>query len=101
MLVGDEYYRVIYLRDMDSRRLLRDHVLERYIDSAMQEGVPAPVAAFATSADAEKWLASQSDPPGRAFISVAGEHCLAVHHSNIKHRAIYPVSIVKRWRGEG
>jgi hypothetical protein len=51
------------------------------------------VASFATRVEAEAWLQGQSAPPRQAVIQISGEPYLAVYHSNINHRSIYPFSI--------
>ncbi len=37
------------------------------------DGLPAPVATFATHAEAEAWLHAQSEPPRQVFIQMGGE----------------------------
>lgn len=58
----------------------------------MSDGLPPPVATFATLPEAEAWFKNQISPPLQSVISIAGEPYLAVYHSNIGHRSIYPFS---------
>jgi hypothetical protein len=62
----------------------------------MREGLPPPVASFATRVEAEAWLQGQVVPPRQTVIQISGEPYLAVYHSNINHRSIYPFSLATR-----
>ncbi|WP_224249548.1 head protein [Hyalangium gracile] len=93
VLVGNEYHRVIYVRETGVRKLLPNSgALEHYLEDMTREGLPAPVAAFSSQTDAEAWLDSQPELPGHAFILIAGEYHLAVYHYRLNLRAIYPVA---------
>lgn len=93
ILVADQYHHLIYIRDKHHRRIFPHPVLEYYLSTRMREGLPPPVASFATRQEAEAWLRSQAVPPRQAVIQISGEFHLAVYHPNINHRSIYPFSI--------
>jgi hypothetical protein len=93
VLVADHYHHLIYIREKSHRRLFPHPVLEHYLGARMREGLPPPLASFATRQEAEAWLQSQPAPPRQAVIQIAGESYLAVYHPNINHRSIYPFSM--------
>ncbi|HLL05541.1 MAG TPA: head protein [Myxococcaceae bacterium] len=92
VLANNEYYRVIYVRDTGLRKLLHNPgALTYYLEDLLREGSPAPVATFSSREEAEAWLNQQPEPPGHAFITIAGEYYLAVYHHAVKLRSLYPV----------
>ena len=93
ILVADQYHHLIYIREKSHRRLFPHPVLEYYLGARMREGLPPPVASFATRQEAEAWLQSQAAPPRQAVIQISGELHLAVYHPQINHRSIYPFSM--------
>ncbi|ATB38356.1 hypothetical protein CYFUS_003790 [Cystobacter fuscus] len=96
VLVADQYHHLIYIREKKHRRLFPHPVFEYYLGTRMREGLPPPVAAFATREEAEAWLQGQAAPPRQAVIQISGEPYLAVYHPNINHRSIYSFSIAAR-----
>lgn len=93
VLVANEYYRVIYVRETNLRKLHPNPgALEHYLEDMTRDGLPAPLAIFNSREEAEAWLNSQPEPPGHAFIMIAGEYHLAVYHHRVKLRTIYPVA---------
>jgi hypothetical protein len=93
VLVTHEYYRVIYVRNTGLRKLLHNPgALTHYLEELTREGPPTPVATFSTRQEAEAWLHHQPEPPGHAFITIAGEDYVAVYHQAVKLRALYPVA---------
>ncbi|HEX5746119.1 MAG TPA: head protein [Archangium sp.] len=93
ILVADQYHHLIYIREKNHRRLFPHPVLEYHLGERMREGLPPPVASFATRQEAEAWLQNQAMPPTQAVIQIAGELHLAVYHPHINHRSIYPFSM--------
>ena len=93
VLIADQYHLLVYNRDLQERRIFPHPVLQHFLGGRGREGLPPPVATFATLPEAEAWLKSQVSPPLQAVISIAGEPHLAVYHSNIGHRSIYPFSM--------
>lgn len=93
VLVAGQYHHLIYIREKNHRRIFPHPVLEYYLGARMREGLPPPVASFATRQEAEAWLQSQAAPPRQAVIQMAGESHLAVYHPHINHRWIYPFSM--------
>jgi hypothetical protein len=93
VLIADQYHLLVYNRELKHRRIFPHPVLEYFLGARLREGLPPPVASFATRQDAEEWLANEAAPPKQSVIEIAGEPHLAVHHSNINHRSIYPFSM--------
>lgn len=93
VLIADQYYQLVYIREQNHRRLFTHPVLEYYLSGRVREGLPPPVASFATRQQAEAWFENEAAPPRQAVILVAGEPHLAVYHPNLHHRSIYPFSM--------
>jgi hypothetical protein len=93
VLIADQYHLLVYNRDIQDRRIFPHPVLEYFLGGLVREGLPPPVATFSTLPEAEAWFKSQLSPPVQTVISIAGEPHLAVYHSNIGHRSIYPFSM--------
>lgn len=93
VLVGDRYHQLVYNRELSHRRIFPHPVLEYFLGARVREGLPPPVASFATRQEAEMWLQNEAKPPQQAVILIAGEPHLAVHHLNIHRRSIYPFSM--------
>ncbi len=68
-------------------------MLEYFLGARVREGLPPPVASFATRQEAEEWFANEAAPPKQSVIMIADEPHLAVYHPNINHRSIYPFSM--------
>jgi hypothetical protein len=93
VLVANEYYRVIYVRETNLRKLNPNPTaLAHYLEDMAHQGLPAPVATFNSREEAEDWLDKQPEPPSHAFIMIAGEHHLAVYHRSVRLRTIHPVT---------
>lgn len=92
VLIAREYYIVMYIPERNHRRLVPHPTIEFYLEELIRDGLPAPVATFATLAEAEAWLHAQPEPPRQVFIQVGGEHYLAAYHHRVHLRALYPVS---------
>jgi hypothetical protein len=93
VLIGNRYHVVAYQRETDFRRLPWTLHFERYLAWLKRVHPPVAQASFATHEEAEAWLASQPKPARRTWVMIAGEFYLAVHHPNINHRALYPLSM--------
>jgi hypothetical protein len=93
VLIADQYHLLVYNRELQHRHVFPHPVLEYFLGERVREGLPPPVASFATREEAEAWFKSVAAPPTQAVILIAGEPHLAVHHSNIRHRSIYPFSM--------
>jgi len=96
VLIADEYHHVVYSREKNLRRLIRSPILEHHLESVTSKGLPAPVAAFNTREEAEAWFKEQTGSPHQAVIQIAGHAYLAVHHSNLQHLALHPVSSAEK-----
>lgn len=93
VLIADQYHLLVYTRELNHRRIFPHPVLEYFLGACMRDGLPPPVASFATRQEAEAWLKNEPAPSKQAVIQIAGEPCLAVYHPNIHHRSIYPFSM--------
>lgn len=96
VLIADQYHLLVYNRELNHRRIFPHPVLEYFLGARMRDGLPPPVASFATRQEAEAWLKNEPAPPRQAVIQIAGEPCLAVYHPNIHHRSIYPFSMAAK-----
>jgi hypothetical protein len=96
VLIGDRYHDVVYDRETNFRRLPWNRDLERYLGWLEREDPPVASASFATRAEAESWLHEQAHPSPRAWVLIAGAFHLAVYHSNVNRRALYPLSSARR-----
>jgi hypothetical protein len=93
VLVAGEYHQLVYNRELNHRRVFPHPVLEYYLGGRLRDGLPSPVASFATRQEAEAWLENEVAPPTQAVIMIADEPYLAVSHSHINRRLIYPFSM--------
>ncbi len=93
ILIAGEYFLTAYAPDIHHRAILHNPTLEFYLEEMIHDGLPAPVAAFATLEEANTWLQGQPEPPRQVFVTVAGEYYLAVYHYKVKLRALYPISM--------
>lgn len=92
VLIAGEYHIVMFIPDINHRRLVFQHILEYYLEQLVHDGLPAPVATFATREEAEAWLHAQPEPPRQVLIRIGGEDYLAAYHHRVNLRALYPVS---------
>jgi len=93
VLVADQYHQLVYNRELNHRRIFPHPVLEYFLGARVREGLSPPVASFATRPEAETWWRNEPQPPLQAVLLIGGEPYLAIHHPNIRHRAIYPFSM--------
>ncbi len=96
VLIAGEYHVVMYVPELNHRRLISHPVLEFYLADMLRERPPAPVASFNTREEAEAWLNNEPEPPRQVFIQIAGEPHLAVYHHRVGLRAIYPLSMAAK-----
>jgi hypothetical protein len=97
ILIGDEYYRLLYVRESNTRGLFRDYVIEPYIEELAARGIPPTAPSFETRAEAEAWLKNHPASPF-GFVSIAGEPYFAVHHKRLKRHTLHPVaSALMKW----
>ncbi len=92
VLVAGEYRDVRWAPDKNRRALLSVRSLEYYLRELIDDGLPPPVASFATREEARSWVDSQPESPRQVVILIAGESHLVAYHHRIKLRAIYPLS---------
>ncbi|MFP2929484.1 head protein [Pyxidicoccus sp. 3LG] len=92
VLIAGEYHYANCSPDLKRRYLVPGRSLEYYLREMLDEGLPAPVATFATPEEARAWVDSQPEPPKQVVILIAGEPHLVAWHHRINLRAIYPLS---------
>lgn len=92
VLIAGEYHIVMYFPEIKHRHLVSHPVLEFYLRDMIEDGIPPPVATFATHEEARAWVDSQPEPPRQVFIQIAGEYHLVAYHHRVNLRAIYPLS---------
>ncbi|HLL03636.1 MAG TPA: hypothetical protein VK539_23840 [Myxococcaceae bacterium] len=93
VLIAGQFHQVFCFRELNHRKLQPWPAMEYYLADLRQAEPIVPVASFGTREEAEAWLHAHPEPPERAWVSIAGEPYLAVHHSNVHHRALYPLSM--------
>jgi hypothetical protein len=93
VLIGDQYHQAFCFREINHRKIQPWPAMEYFLADLRQGEPPVPIASFGSREEAEDWLKAQLAPPERAWVGIAGEPYLAVHHSNINHRALYPLSM--------
>jgi len=91
ILIGDVYYQTVYDREDNTRFMYRDYMIEPYIEGLVASGMPPTTPSFGTRAEAEAWLTDHPAAPF-AFVSIAGEHYLAVHHKRLKRHTLHHVA---------
>lgn len=96
VLIEGSYHVVMYVPELNHRKLIAHPVLEFYLADMIREGLPAPAAVFETHEEARSWLAAQPDPPRQVFIQISGEPHLVAYHPRIHLRAIYPISMAAK-----
>jgi hypothetical protein len=99
ILIGDEYHHVWYSREEGVRELLREHMMEPFLEAFAAEGLPAAVASFDTRAEAEEWLTIHPASP-MAIVVIAGEHHLAVYHKRLACHTLHSLSSLKEWEAK-
>lgn len=95
VLIDGRYHQAIYLRDINHRKIIPWPAMEYYLAELVQDVVPIAVASFASHEEAETWLNARLNPPDREWVRIAGELHLAVHHSNVQRRALYPLAMAE------
>jgi hypothetical protein len=93
VLIDGRYHQAIYLRDLNHRKVIPWPAMEYYLAELVQDVAPVAMASFASHELAEAWLNTQTEPPDRTWVRIAGELHLAVNHANVQCRALYPLSM--------
>ncbi|ATB42819.1 hypothetical protein CYFUS_008298 [Cystobacter fuscus] len=97
ILIGDEYHQMWHDRKDNTRGMYREYMLEPYVEGLVAEGIPPNPPSFKTRAEAEAWLENHPTAPFE-FVSIAGEHHLAVHHQRLKRHTLHHVaSTLTQW----
>jgi hypothetical protein len=97
ILIGDDYYQFWCVREDNTRGMYRDYVIEPTIEALTARGIPPGAPSFHTRTEAEEWLKSHPATP-EAFVVIAGECYLAVHHKRLKRHTLHHVaSALKEW----
>lgn len=100
ILIGDEYHQLWNSREDGTRDISRDYVLEPYLEALTARGLPPVMPSFETRPQAEEGLKHHPASPF-AFVSIAGEHYLAVCHKRLNRHTFHHVaSTLKEWEEE-
>jgi hypothetical protein len=91
VLIGEEYFSVLYNPSNGWKRLGRQPRLEHYLQEMADKRLTPSGLSFATKEEAETWMHQQPMPPQQVFVEVAGTPYLAAYHHRIDHRALYPL----------
>lgn len=95
VLIDGQYHQALYLRGINHRKVIPWPAMEYYLAELVQDVAPVAMATFDSRALAEAWLKTQTEPPERAWVRIAGELHLAVNHSNVRCRSLYPLSMAE------
>ncbi|HYO59777.1 hypothetical protein [Archangium sp.] len=97
ILIGDDYHQLWYMREDNTRGMYRDYVIEPIIKALTAKGIPPGAPSFHSRTEAEEWLKSHPAAP-EAFVVIAGEYYLAVHHKRLKRHTLHHVaSALREW----
>lgn len=99
VLIGDEYYEIWHVRDDGVRELLRNNVMELFLDDYTSKPRPPATAAFNTREEALKWLASHPASP-MTLVTIAGEHYHAVFHKKFNRHTLHSISRLREERAK-
>ena len=91
ILIGDDYYTAVYSREGNVRSMYRDYIIEPYVEDLAARGIPPTSPSFETRTEAEEWLKNHPASPF-GFVSIAGEHYLAVHHKRLNRHTLHHVA---------
>jgi hypothetical protein len=93
VLIADEYYIVMYVRELNDRRLFLHPILESYLDQLQRAAPSGTLVSFDRREDAIAWLLSQPEPPQRTYLLIIGQRQVALYHRNLQHYAVYPLPV--------
>ena len=95
ILVGDQYWQIMYDRERDTRGMYRDIANEPRVEYFAGRGIPAGAPTFKTRAEAEEWL---NGPPAMSevFVRIAGEYYLASYQKRLKRHTLQHVETALR-----
>jgi hypothetical protein len=97
ILIGDEYHQFWFIREDNARSMHRDYPLEPVLEALTTQGIPPGSPSFASREEAAEWLKSHPANP-YAFVTIAGEYHLAVHHKRLRRHSLHPVaSTLQAW----
>ncbi|WP_309897205.1 hypothetical protein [Archangium sp.] len=97
VLIGDEYYGIWYSREDSVRELLRNHVMELFLDDYTSKPRPPAAASFNTREEAMEWLASHPASP-MTLVAIAGEDHHAVFHKKFNRHTLHSISRLREER---
>lgn len=89
VLIADEYHMVMYVRELNDRRLFPHPILESYLDQLKRAAPSDTLVSFDRREEAIAWLRSQPEPPQRTFLLIAGQRHVALYHRNLQHYTVY------------
>jgi hypothetical protein len=89
VLVADSYHIVMYVRELNDRRLFPHPILESYLHQLKREVPDGKVNAYGTREEGVAWLQAQPGPPQRAYLLIDGRLHVALYHGNLRHYALH------------
>jgi hypothetical protein len=97
VLIGDEYFEIWYSREDGVRELLRNHVMELFLEDSSSKRLPPVAAAFNTREEAQEWLTSHPASP-MLLVTIAGERYHAVFHKKVNRHTLHSLSRLREER---
>jgi hypothetical protein len=91
VLIADGYHIVMYVRELNHRRLFPHPILESYLDQLKRESPTGAMSSFDTREEGLAWLQAQPEPPQRTYLRIASSPHVALYHRNLQHYALYPL----------
>jgi hypothetical protein len=99
VLIGDEYYGIWYSREDSVRELLRNDVMELFLDDYTSKPRPPAIASFNTREEALEWLTNHPASP-MALVTIAGEYYHAVFHKKFNRHTLHSISRLREERAK-
>ncbi|MFY0523950.1 hypothetical protein ACN28I_12540 [Archangium gephyra] len=97
VLIGDEYYSIWYSREDGVRELLRNDIVELFLDDSSSNRLPPVAASFNTREEALEWLTSNPASP-MLLVTIAGERYHAVYHKKFNRHTLHSLSRLREER---
>jgi hypothetical protein len=89
VLIADAYFIVMFVREVNDRRLFPHPILDGYLEQLRRSAPLTSMVSFASRDEAATWLKAQPEPPQRVDMLIAGKAHVALYHRNLKHHAIH------------
>ncbi|MDC0711674.1 hypothetical protein POL68_24615 [Stigmatella sp. ncwal1] len=95
VLISDDYHIVMYVRELNDRRLFPHPVLQSYLAQLTPKAPSGSEHSFDTLENGIAWLHAQPESLPRVYLSIAGIPHVALYHRNLHHYALYPLPKAK------